>query len=175
MPFLPLRAVLRLVLLRLTAQRTVLQPSIPEREIDPSVLAQAEAKKSSVSSESETWKGARTGFELPTIASLRAQAGDGVTRVENEISAFLQKKVLTIDGVRKPYDLVRKRKGLGVIAEVVWILRPLIYGKRRLRFCAGVLAHSIIGSPRAQEVRQEASISVPSVVGPGVLCLSEYG
>ena len=49
-------------------------------------------------------------------------------RVETEISAFLQKKVLTIDSVRKPYDLVRKRKGLGAAAEVVWILRPLIYG-----------------------------------------------
>ena len=48
-------------------------------------------------------------------------------RVESEISAFLQKKVLTIDGVRKPYDLVRKRTGLGAIAEVVWILRPLVY------------------------------------------------
>lgn len=49
--------------------------------------------------------------------------------VEAEISAFLQTKVLTIDNVRKPYDLVRQRKGLGAFAEVVWILRPLIYGK----------------------------------------------
>lgn len=48
-------------------------------------------------------------------------------RVESEISAFLQKKVLTIDSVRRPYDLVRKRTGLGALAEVVWILRPLVY------------------------------------------------
>jgi len=134
------KAILRLILLRLTASRTILQPSIPEREVDPSVLAEAEASKSSSASSHSTkpsaasdltWKATRTGIEIPTISSLRSSVQDGATggvlRIESEINSFLQKKVLTLDNVRKPYDLVRKRRGLGLIAEVVWILRPLIY------------------------------------------------
>lgn len=130
----------------------MLQPCIPEREIDPAALTGAGishtnggkgdllsstitggSDEASYSSTPETWKASRTGFEVPTIASIRAAAsggdsGIGMQRVESEISAFLQKKVLTIDSVRRPYDLVRKRKGMGAIAEVVWIMRPLIYG-----------------------------------------------
>ncbi|KAK9899753.1 peroxisome membrane protein [Cystobasidium minutum MCA 4210] len=134
-----IKAVLRLILLRLTAQRTVLQPSIPERSTDPSLLAATEAKSPSEERVSDTWKATRTGLQIPTISSLRADGASGMRSVEAEISAFLQTKVLTIDNVRKPYDLVRQRKGLGAFAEVVWILRPLIYvlalkkyGKRSL-------------------------------------------
>lgn len=167
-----LKAVLRLLLLRLTSQRTVLQPSIPEREVDPAVLAASlstspQSKKSTSSSifslddpvkpsstssgtgsSPDTWRAPRTGFEIPTISSIRetygssgssgsglglgssASAGSdgfGLMRVESEIQAFLQKKVLSVDSVRKPFDLVRRRRGLGVLAEVVWILRPLVY------------------------------------------------
>lgn len=125
----PIRAILRLILLRLTAQRTVLQPSIPERSTDPSLLAATEAKSPMQESSPDTWKASRTGLQIPTISSLRAEGATGMRSVEAEISAFLQTKVLTIDNVRKPYDLVRQRTGFGAFAEVVWILRPLIYGK----------------------------------------------
>lgn len=123
------RAILRLILLRLTSQRTVLQPSIPERSTDPTLLAATEGKLSVGESTPDTWKATRTGLEIPTISSLRAEGANGMRSVEAEISAFLQTKVLSIDNVREPYDLVRKRKGLGALAEIVWILRPLIYGE----------------------------------------------
>ena len=99
----------------------------------------------------DTWRAPRTGFEIPTISSIRETYGSsgssrsglgsgssvgsgggdgfGLMRVESEIQAFLQKKVLSVDSVRKPFDLVRRRRGLGVLAEVVWILRPLVYGE----------------------------------------------
>lgn len=123
------RAVLRLILLRITSQRTVLQPSIPERSTDPTLLAATEGKLTSGDNTTDTWKASRTGLTIPTISSLRAEGASGMRSVEAEISAFLQTKVLTIDNVRKPYDLVRQRKGFGALAEVVWILRPLVYGK----------------------------------------------
>ena len=160
--FLACRAVLRLILLRLTAQRTVLQPSIPERSTDPSLLAATEAKSPSVESVSDTWKATRTGLQIPTISSLRADGASGMRSVESEISAFLQTKVLTIDNVRKPYDLVRQRKGLGAFAEMVWILRPLIYGE------------SIAAAARQYDLCTRHELKLPFVESL-VLALKKYG
>ena len=144
----------------MTSQRTILQPSIPEREVDPAVLAASASSSnkknasssifplespikpsttgSGASGSPDTWRAPRTGFEIPTISSIRETYGSssgagsdgfGLMRVESEIQAFLQKKVLSVDSVRKPFDLVRRRRGLGVLAELVWILRPLVYGE----------------------------------------------
>lgn len=87
--------------------------------------------------------------------------------VEAEISAFLQTKVLTIDNVRKPYDLVRQRKGFGAVAEVVWILRPLIYGEL-IRFLITPMHTSLsltddVNSARPQEIWKAFHVPLPSL------------
>lgn len=82
------------------------------------------------------WKGSRTGHSHPTLASLRPPTldmpllGDATAMGGKEaVKAFLLSKVLTIEEAKRPEDLVRKAKGLAQIAEVIWILRPLIYGQ----------------------------------------------
>lgn len=121
----------------MTHQRTVLQPSIPEREIDPASLPTSTdastsndlSDASSLSSQ-DAWHAKRTGVQIPTIASMRSSSDSGTfIRVESEIQSFLQKKVLSLDSVRKPYQLVRKRQGLDAVAEIAWILRPVVYGR----------------------------------------------
>lgn len=47
---------------------------------------------------------------------------------ESQINDYLLSRVLTVNDVRKPEDLVRPlRKRTGTLAEVIWILRPFIY------------------------------------------------
>lgn len=89
------------------------------------------------------WTGARTGLERPTIASLRAKARSPNTEILNgfgnghapgdarkEVNEYLLSKVLTVEEVRKPEDLIRRLDSrTAMIAEVVWILRPVIYGE----------------------------------------------
>ena len=50
------------------------------------------------------------------------QAAEGVTE-------FLLRKVLTVNDVRAPEDLVNRLARLGTIGEVLWILRPMIYSE----------------------------------------------
>lgn len=94
----------------------------------------------------EYWTGTRTGVERPTLASLRKEGdpavGDPTSGVPNGLGAllgggggkqdavrdYLMTRVLTIEDVKRPEDLIDKAKGLGKVAEVIWILRPLVYG-----------------------------------------------
>lgn len=223
-----LKVVLRLSLVHMTGSRMVINPPIPEREVDPAALEQERAKtmgkladrlelaSSSLLSSSSAaqppkgfWKGSRTGLLRPTLASLRpgyedveqqppastttdpdrrpphlralrinaAQSGSDTddtlvdsTRLhpsttlahtpanatdalssssstvatlrkdppsppvnmkpwsESQINDYLLSRVLTVNDVRKPEDLVRPlRNRTGYLAEVFWILRPLVY------------------------------------------------
>lgn len=81
----------------------------------------------------EYWKGARTGYARPTIASLRGARdpalGDATARDgKDSVKEYLLTRVLTVEDVKRPQDLVNKAKGLKRLAEIIWILRPLIYG-----------------------------------------------
>ncbi|KAE8248786.1 hypothetical protein A4X13_0g5476 [Tilletia indica] len=122
----------------------------------------------------EYWTGTRTGYTLPTIASIRARTGGGTPAnaaealklarqsrhlappppissmsistgssgsgseseetlvgtplTDKEVNEFLLSRTLTPTDVRKPPELVRPLRGrVGVTAELLWILRPLIY------------------------------------------------
>ncbi|KAK4055882.1 hypothetical protein OIO90_003139 [Microbotryomycetes sp. JL221] len=92
----------------------------------------------------EYWTGARTGYARHTIASLRGtddvQPGDPTSTMQNSqnssraagdgkqaIKEFLAKRVLTVEDVKRPQDLVSKARGIKAVAEVIWILRPLVY------------------------------------------------
>ncbi|KAK4047405.1 hypothetical protein OIV83_005452 [Microbotryomycetes sp. JL201] len=176
------KALLRLLLLRTTGGRPLVNPPISEREFDPSVLELHKPHLVDSSSSSlgkklsfeptgsnprsaadvllrrdgehavdgladreedvhkEYWTGARTGFARHTIASLRGpddvqpgdatslfnsggRAGDG----KQAIKEYLARRVLTVEDVKRPQDLVSKARGLKAAAEVIWILRPLVY------------------------------------------------
>ncbi|GAA6020560.1 hypothetical protein JCM11491_000796 [Sporobolomyces phaffii] len=83
--------------------------------------------------EKEFWTGAKTGLVRPTLASLRqdddAAPGDPTSALTGKDLSreYLSRKVLTIEDVKRPEDLIERAKGVKQLAEVIWILRPLIY------------------------------------------------
>ena len=117
------KAVCRLLLLRLTNSRPLLSPPLPQREVDPSTLEEKDregaeqllASPPSETSEQTAWTMPRTGLSLPTLPS----SGD--------VSAYLLSKVLTADDIKPPKALLHRVAGLGEIAEVMYILRPVVY------------------------------------------------
>ena len=49
---------------------------------------------------------------------------------EREVNDYLVSRTLTPNDVRQPQDLVRPLRGnIGYTAELIWILRPLLYGE----------------------------------------------
>ncbi|KAN0064470.1 hypothetical protein ACQY0O_002096 [Thecaphora frezii] len=266
-----LKALLRLSLVHMTGGRMSIQPPIPEREVDPAMLEEERAKaigsfansldrardaNASPSAPHGYWKGARTGYLRPTLASLRpgsAEAKDEEARrgerdkeaavaagaaapphlralgmtggahnsgsdsddtlvdhaklngstslsssrtlgrtgphhgavsptaaaklepwTEKQINDYLLSRVLSINDVRRPEDLVRPLKNrLGQAAEAVWILRPLLYvlairrwGRRHtapflLSFCLEYLARTM----RKRSLGGHGSASSSSLLG----------
>ncbi|KAI5481609.1 peroxisomal membrane protein pex16 [Pseudohyphozyma bogoriensis] len=212
-----LKAALRLALLKTTGGRTSVQPPVPEREIDPSVLdlhrphivgsgpdtrislngddaplpprstadvlltrdgeriaGLAGGARSETEEHQDYWKGSRTGYSRPTLASLRrdsqpAVPGYNATSSQESVKAFLMKRVLTVEHAKRPEDLIGRAKGLGKAAEIIWILRPLIYvlamrkyGRRHtlpylLSLALEYLAFSLRQSAAARLARNKAS------------------
>ncbi|GAA5864797.1 hypothetical protein JCM8547_009235 [Rhodosporidiobolus lusitaniae] len=88
--------------------------------------------------EKDFWTGARTGYVRPTLASLRkegdAKPGDPTSfdftaggKNKDVGKEYLMSRVLTVEDVKRPEDLVAKAKGIKRLAEIIYILRPLIY------------------------------------------------
>lgn len=51
---------------------------------------------------------------------------------EKQVNDYLLSRTLTPNDVRQPQDLVRPLRGnMGNIAEIIWIIRPLLYGEYR--------------------------------------------
>lgn len=116
------KAICRLVLLRITGSRPLLSPPLPQREVDPSTLdpqkdapLEAEAQAEDAVSSDGSWSMPRTGLSLPTLPSA------------NHISSYLLTKVLTADAIKSPQTLLHSIRGRGELAEIVHILRPVIY------------------------------------------------
>lgn len=122
------KAICRLLLLRLTNSRPLVSPPLPERETDPRAAeAEKEAaagdwngmdepiEESSVSSSEISWTMPRTGLTLPSLPDA------------SEISSYLISKVLTADDVKAPASLLHRVSGQGQFAEILYILRPVIY------------------------------------------------
>jgi len=57
----------------------------------------------------------RTGLSLPALPS------------SDDISTYLLSKVLTADDIKPPKQLLHRVTGVGEMAEVMYILRPVIY------------------------------------------------
>jgi peroxin-16 len=112
------KAVCRLVLLRLTNSRPLLTPPLPEREIDPTTLEEAVRDESEESSQSEqdgSWTMPRTGLTLPTLPN------------SSDISSYLISKVLTADDIKPAKALLHRVQGQGQLAECLYIIRPLVF------------------------------------------------
>ncbi|KAI9774965.1 MAG: Peroxisomal membrane protein pex16 [Geoglossum simile] len=112
------KAVCRLILLRLTNSRPLLTPPLPEREIDPTMLEEPVRDESEESSQSEqdgSWTMPRTGLTLPTLPN------------SSDISSYLLSKVLTADDIKPAKALLHRVQGQGQLAECLYIIRPLVF------------------------------------------------
>lgn len=119
-----LKALCRLILLHLTNSRPLVSPPLPEREVDPRPAEEEDDEgdwngmdtpKSEKPSPETSWTMPRTGLSLPNLPEA------------TDISNFLISKVLTADDVKAPRTLLHRISGMGQVAEVMYILRPLIY------------------------------------------------
>jgi peroxin-16 len=127
-----IKAVCRLLLLRLTNSRPLLSPPLPEREVDPSTLEESPAATSTFDAETESplsersddahWTMPRTGLSMPSLPD------------SSDISSYLLSKVLTADDIKPPKALLHRVTGRGELAEVLYILRPLIYAMAMARW-----------------------------------------
>lgn len=117
------KAICRLLLLRLTNSRPLVSPPLPEREVDPR-STQGEEDQSdwngmeTPTSERSTdisWTMPRTGLSLPSLPDV------------NDVSNYLISKVLTADDIKPPKTLLHRVTGQGQLAEVLYILRPVVY------------------------------------------------
>jgi peroxin-16 len=116
------KAVCRLLLLRLTNSRPLLTPPLPQREVDPSSLEDSSASTDGMdtppserSVEAENWTMPRTGLSMPSLPD------------SSDISNYLLSKVLTADDIKPPKALLHRVNGKGELAEALYILRPVIY------------------------------------------------
>ncbi|KAF1926866.1 peroxisomal membrane protein pex16 [Didymella exigua CBS 183.55] len=117
-----IKAVCRLLLLRLTNSRPLLSPPLPQREIDPSSLEDSSASADGMDTppserlvEAENWTMPRTGLSMPSLPD------------SSDISSYLLSKVLTADDIKPPKALLHRVSGKGELAEALYILRPVAY------------------------------------------------
>jgi peroxin-16 len=117
------KAVCRLFLLRFTNSRPLVSPPLPEREVDPRSPEEEDSSdwngmQTPVSERSSTdlsWTMPRTGLSLPSLPDA------------NDVSNYLISKVLTADDIKPPKALLHRVTGQGQLAEVLHILRPVVY------------------------------------------------
>lgn len=132
------KALCRLILLHLTNSRPLLTPPLPEREVDPAALEEeADAAEGLTPGGTDdeiaysdpddpavapTWKMPRTGLSLASLPE------------SGQIGQFLLSKVLTAEDVKPPAQLLHRIHGTGYVAELLYILRPVVYAVAMKRF-----------------------------------------
>ncbi|KAJ5619582.1 Peroxisome membrane protein Pex16 [Penicillium lagena] len=116
------KAVCRLLLLRLTNSRPLVSPPLPDREVDPRSTEEEDQSdwngmQTPVSERSSdlSWTMPRTGLSLPSLPDVE------------DVSNYLISKVLTADDIKSPSALLHRVTGQGQLAEVLYILRPVVY------------------------------------------------
>ncbi|KAF7719211.1 Peroxisome biogenesis factor 16 [Penicillium ucsense] len=118
------KAICRLLLLRLTNSRPLVSPPLPEREVDPRSTQVVEEEQSGWNgmdtptgerSTDISWTMPRTGLSMPSLPDV------------NDVSNYLISKVLTADDIKPPKALLHRVTGQGQLAEVMYILRPVVY------------------------------------------------
>lgn len=128
-----IKAVCRLVLLRVTNSRPLVTPALPEREpipAEPGTASDDSALRELMGEEVESpmelngtakaaheteWTMPRTGSSLPSLPS------------PGDISSYLLGRVLTADDIKPATKLLNTLQGKAHAAEVLHILAPLVY------------------------------------------------
>jgi peroxin-16 len=118
-----IKAACRLMLMHLTKSRPLVSPPLPEREVDPRSLEPGSDhsdwngmdQPESEGSSDMSWTMPRTGLSLPSLPDA------------SDVSNYLISKVLTPDDVKPPVALLHRVTGQGQLAEILYILRPVIY------------------------------------------------
>lgn len=128
-----IKAICRLLLLRVTRSRPLVSPVLPEREpIPEETEAESDAALKDILEEpinghapedsgeaqkphEKDWTMPRTGMSLPSLPN----AGD--------ISGYLLGKVLTAEDIKPAAKLLNQLQGSAQAAEVLHILAPLVY------------------------------------------------
>ncbi|KAH8648345.1 peroxisome membrane protein [Tricladium varicosporioides] len=119
-----IKAICRLLLLRITNSRPLVTPALPEREVIPeedSSTSEEEEEEAYIRGEEirprieKEYKMKRTGLSLPTLPN------------PSDISAYLLSKVLTADDIKSPSTLLNRVSGPAQVAEILHILQPVLY------------------------------------------------
>ena len=127
-----IKAFCRFIMMRLTNSRPLLSPPLPEREVveekgpsdEEAAIHTPPSERSSFSEAgSEKWTMPRTSLTLPPLPS------------SEDISSYLMSKVLTADDIKPPKALMHRVSGPGEAAEIMYILRPVIYAAAMAYFC----------------------------------------
>lgn len=137
------KAVCRLLLLRLTNSRPLLSPPLPERDVDPSKIEESakdpplpiptaegietpqSERSSSIQGDDAKWTMPRTGLTMPSLPDT------------SDVSNYLLSKVLTADDVKPPKALLHRVTGKGEIAEILYIVRPVVYAMAMQQWSTG--------------------------------------
>jgi peroxin-16 len=110
-----LKAICRLMLVRITGGRMVVPP-LPEREPIPEAEDEDENEFGEpILKPPKDWTMPRTGLSLPPLPST------------HDIGSFLMSHVLTADDIKPSTNLLSKITGTAQTAEVLHIIRPVIY------------------------------------------------
>ncbi|KAL2269349.1 hypothetical protein VTJ83DRAFT_1533 [Remersonia thermophila] len=134
-----IKAICRLVLLRVTRSRPIVTPALPERgplpeeppgnpaehddesmgmgedDEDRGLLGSIGGSHNSTASASNEWTMSRTGMSLPPLPA------------PGDTSGFLLSRVLTADDIKPAAKLVNTLRGQARVAEVLHILAPLAF------------------------------------------------
>ena len=115
-----LKALCRMVLMRVTGGRMAISPPSAERE--PQIpTASTDPFLDDDEREPHEWKMPRTGLHLPPLPTAN-------TSSHSSIAAFLSTRVISADEIKAANRLVsRLRTVQGQTAELLWIIRPVIY------------------------------------------------
>ncbi|MCJ1352629.1 MAG: Peroxisomal membrane protein pex16 [Icmadophila ericetorum] len=130
------KAMCRLILMRITNSRPLVSPPLPEREVDPRGPEGGREGDSgdwngmqtppAVRDINAPWMMPRTGLSLPTLPSTE------------DVTSYLLSKVLTADDIKPPTALLHRITSLqGQFAESLYILRPVLYALAMQRWARG--------------------------------------
>lgn len=135
-----MKAFCRFVLLQETNSRPLVFPHVPEREMDPAILEESldEAALSADLSASPQTSSATRSTTTNTASSVtestetQTAAPAVPTQLkqfsnQDAVTDYLLKKVLYVEDLRSPKALLHTISGRGKLAEILFILRPLIY------------------------------------------------
>ena len=122
-----LKALCRMILMRVTGGRMTVSPPSAERE--PQVPSTSTDPLDEEENERHEWKMPRTGLQLPPLPQTSSSS-------TSSIAAFLSTRVISADEIKAANRLVsRLRTVQGQAAELLWIIRPVVYAlaMQRLR------------------------------------------